>query len=186
MKFPYKSALGWEYDSGDYATCLQKALDKIGYAELRKEQAEKRARGELMGIGICSFTEIVGAGPSKQFDILGIKMFDSAEIRIHPTGKAIARFGTKSQGQGHETTYAQIVAEELGIPASQVQVEEGDTDTAPYGLGTYASRSTPTAGAAGALAARKIRGKAKKITAHLLECSADDLAWEPVKFTAKG
>src|SRR5207245_11644538 len=92
-KFPYKSVLGWEYDSGDYATCLQKAMDKIGYAELRKEQAEKRARGELMGIGISSFTEIVGAGPSKQFDILGIKMFDSAEIRVHPTGKVLARFG---------------------------------------------------------------------------------------------
>ncbi|HEY0781589.1 MAG TPA: aerobic carbon-monoxide dehydrogenase large subunit [Thermoanaerobaculia bacterium] len=185
-RFPYKSALGWEYDSGDYAGALHKAMEKIGYAELRKEQAEKRKRGELMGIGISSFTEIVGAGPSKDFDILGIKMFDSAEIRIHPTGKAIARFGTKSQGQGHETTYAQIVAEELGIPAAHIQVEEGDTDTAPYGLGTYASRSTPTAGAAAAMAARKIRDKAKKIAAHLLEVSEDDLEWEPGKFSVKG
>jgi carbon-monoxide dehydrogenase large subunit len=185
-RFPYKSALGWEYDSGDYHTALKKAMDMIGYQALRKEQAEKRARGELMGIGICSFTEIVGAGPSRQFDILGIKMFDSAEIRVHPTGKAIARFGTKSQGQGHETTYAQIIAEELGIPASMIQVEEGDTDTAPYGLGTYASRSTPTAGAAGALAARKIRDKAKKIAAHLLECSEDDLVWEVGKFSVRG
>src|SRR5438045_9156784 len=98
-------------------------------------------------------------------------MFDSAEIRIHPTGKAIARFGTKSQGQGHETTYAQIVAQELGIPAAHVQVEEGDTDTAPYGLGTYASRSTPTAGAAGALAPRTILDRARTIAAHLLEVS---------------
>jgi carbon-monoxide dehydrogenase large subunit len=185
-QFPYKSALGWEYDSGNYAAALRLALERIGYAELRKEQAEKRRRGELMGIGISSFTEIVGAGPSKDFDILGIKMFDSAEIRIHPTGKAIARFGTKSQGQGHETTYAQIVAEELGIPAAHVQVEEGDTDTAPYGLGTYASRSTPTAGAAGAMAARKIRAKAKKIAAHLLEVSEDDLEWETGKFYVKG
>jgi len=185
-QFPYKSALGWTYDSGDYHAALRKAMDMIGYESLRKEQAEKRARGELMGIGISSFTEIVGAGPSKDFDILGIKMFDSAEIRVHPTGKAIARFGTKSQGQGHETTYAQIVAEELGIPASAVQVEEGDTDTAPYGLGTYASRSTPTAGAAGAMAARKIREKAKKIAAHLLECSEEDLVWEPGKFSVKG
>src|SRR6267142_3735820 len=159
-KFPYKSALGWEYDSGDYAPALRKAMEMVGYEALRKEQAEKRARGELMGIGISSFTEIVGAGPSKQFDILGIKMFDSAEIRVHPTGKAIARFGTKSQGQGHETTYAQIVAEELGIPAAHVQVEEGDTDTAPYGLGTYASRSTPVAGAAAAIASRKSQEKA--------------------------
>src|SRR5881296_3179860 len=184
--FPYKSALGWEYDSGDYGRALKLAMDKIGYAELRKEQAEKRKKGELMGIGISSFTEIVGAGPSKQFDILGIKMFDSAEIRVHPTGKAIARFGTKSQGQGHETTYAQIVAEELGIPAAHVQVEEGDTDTAPYGLGTYASRSTPTSGAAAALASRKIRDKARKIAAHLLEVSENDLEWEPGKFSVKG
>ncbi len=185
-KFPYKSALGWEYDSGDYPAALHKAMEKIGYSELRKEQAEKRAKGEFMGIGISSFTEIVGAGPSKDFDILGIKMFDSAEIRVHPTGKAIARFGTKSQGQGHETTYAQIIAEELGIPAAHIQVEEGDTDTAPYGLGTYASRSTPMAGAAAAMAARKIRDKAKKIAAHLLEASEDDLEWETGKFFVKG
>jgi len=185
-KFPYKSALGWEYDSGNYAGALKKAMDQIGYAALRKEQAEKRAKGELMGIGISSFTEIVGAGPSKHFDILGIKMFDSCELRVHPTGKAIARFGTKSQGQGHETTYAQIIAEELGIPAAHVQVEEGDTDTAPYGLGTYASRSTPVAGAAGAMAARKVRDKARKIAAHLLEVSEEDLVWEPGKFSVKG
>ncbi|MBI2073171.1 MAG: carbon-monoxide dehydrogenase large subunit [Gemmatimonadetes bacterium] len=185
-KFPYRSALGWEYDSGNYAGALKKAMEKIGYAQLRKEQAEKRKRGELMGIGISSFTEIVGAGPSKQFDILGIKMFDSCEIRVHPTGKATARFGTKSQGQGHETTYAQIVAEELGIPAAHVEVEEGDTDTAPYGLGTYASRSTPTAGAAGAMAARKIREKAKKIAAHLLEVGEEDLVWELGKFSVTG
>ena len=185
-QFPYKSATGWEYDSGNYPAALELAMEKIGYRELRKEQAEKRARGELMGIGISSFTEVVGAGPSHTYDILGLKMFDSAEIRIHPTGKAIARFGTKSQGQGHETTYAQIIAEELGIPAAHIQVEEGDTDTAPYGLGTYASRSTPTAGAAGAMAARKIRDKARKIAAHLLEASPDDLEWEVGKFYVKG
>ena len=185
-KFPYKSVLGWEYDSGNYRAALELAMEKIGYKDLRKEQAEKRERGELMGIGISSFTEIVGAGPSKHFDILGLKMFDSCEIRVHPTGKATARFGTKSQGQGHETTYAQIVAEELGIPAAHVEVEEGDTDTAPYGLGTYASRSTPTAGAAGAMAARKIREKAKKIAAYLLEVSEDDLVWEPGKFSVRG
>ena len=185
-QFPYTSALGWEYDSGNYAGALTLAMDKIGYPALRKEQTEKRQRGELMGIGISSFTEIVGAGPSKHFDILGIKMFDSCEIRIHPTGKAIARFGTKSQGQGHETTYAQILAEELGIPAADIQVEEGDTDTAPYGLGTYASRSTPVAGAAAAVAARKVRDKARKIAAHLLEAAEEDLEWQPGKFTVKG
>jgi len=185
-QFPYKSALGWEYDSGNYQGALQKAMEQIGYPALRREQAEKRARGELMGIGISSFTEIVGAGPSKHFDILGLKMFDSCEIRVHPTGKAIARFGTKSQGQGHETTYAQILAEELGIPAADIQIEEGDTDTAPYGLGTYASRSTPVAGAAAAMAARKVRDKARKLAAHLLEVAEEDLVWEPGKFSVKG
>jgi carbon-monoxide dehydrogenase large subunit len=185
-QFPYKSAMGWNYDSGDYHKALKLAMDMIGYDDLRKEQAEKRARGELMGIGISSFTEIVGAGPSHQFDILGLKMFDSCEVRIHPTGKAIARFGTKSQGQGHETTYAQILAEELGIPAEHIQVEEGDTDTAPYGLGTYASRSTPTAGAAAAMAARKIRDKGTKLAAHLLEASENDIVWENYKYHVKG
>jgi carbon-monoxide dehydrogenase large subunit len=185
-KFPYQSPLGWSYDSGNYEAAMKLALDKVGYAELRKEQEEKRKKGELMGIGISSFTEIVGAGPSHTFDILGIKMFDSCEIRVHPTGKAIARMGTKSQGQGHETTYAQIVAQELGIPASDVAIEEGDTDTAPYGLGTYASRSTPTSGAATAIAARKIRDKARKIAAFLLEVSEEDLVWEPGKFSVKG
>src|SRR5207247_9911647 len=138
--FPNKSWLDGEYDSGKNGRAIKLAMDKIGYVELRKEQAEKRKKGELMGIGISSFTEIVGAGPSKQFDILGIKMFDSCEIRVHPTGKAMVRLGVKSQGQGHETTFAQIVAEELGLPVGDIAVEEGDTDTAPYGLGPYASR----------------------------------------------
>ena len=185
-RFPYQSALGWTYDSGNYEAAMKLALEKVGYAELRKEQEEKRRRGELMGIGISSFTEIVGAGPAHTFDIAGLKMFDSCEIRIHPTGKAIARLGTKSQGQGHETTFAQIIAQELGIPVADITLEEGDTDTAPYGLGTYASRSTPVAGAATAMASRKIRAKAKKIAAHLLEVSEEDLDWEPGKFFVKG
>jgi carbon-monoxide dehydrogenase large subunit len=185
-QFPYKSPTGWEYDSGNYPAALQKALDTIGYQDLLREQREKRERGELMGIGISTFTEIVGAGPSNTFDILGIKMFDSAEIRIHPTGSAIVRIGAQTQGQGHETTFAQIVAGELGLPVENIIVEHGDTDTAPYGLGTYASRSTPTAGAATAMAARKIREKARELAAHLLEVSADDLEWVDHKFQVKG
>jgi len=185
-QFPYRSATGWEYDSGNYPAALRKAMEIIGYEELRREQAERRARGELMGIGISSFTEIVGAGPSHTFDILGIKMFDSCEIRVHPTGSAIARIGVQTQGQGHETTFAQIIAEELGIPAKDITIEYGDTDTAPYGLGTYASRSTPVAGAATAVAARKIREKARKIAAHLLEANEEDLEWSNGRFSVKG
>src|SRR5499433_2128519 len=185
-RFPYKSPLGFTYDSGDYKAAMNLALEQAGYQDLLKEQAEKRKKGELMGIGISSFTEIVGAGPGHTYDIAGLKMFDSCEIRVHPTGKATARLGTKSQGQGHETTFAQIIAQELGIPVAGITVEEGDTDTAPYGLGTYASRSTPVAGAATAVAARKIRDKAKKIAAHLMEVSEEDLEWEPGKFYVKG
>ena len=185
-QFPYPSALGLTYDSGDYQKTLDVALEKIGYPALLEEQTEKRSRGELMGIGISTFTEVVGAGPSKHFDILGIKMFDSAEIRIHPTGAGIVRAGTKSQGQGHETTWAQIVAEELGLDPQNIMVEEGDTDTAPYGLGTYASRSTPTAGAAIAMAARRVRERGRKIAAHLLEVGEADVEWKNYKFQVKG
>src|SRR5204862_3600940 len=113
-QFPYKPVLGWEYDSGNYQAALDKAKAMIGYDELRREQAEKRARGELMGIGISTFTEIVGAGPSHTFDILGIKMFDSFDIRFHPTCKVIARLWVQTQDQRHETTFAQIIAQELG------------------------------------------------------------------------
>ena len=185
-QFPYKTATGWEYDSGNYPAALRKAMDIIDYEGLRREQLEKRARGELMGIGISSFTEIVGAGPSHTFDIIGIKMFDSCEIRVHPTGKVIARIGVQTQGQGHETTFAQIIAEELGFPVADIKIEYGDTDTAPYGLGTYASRSTPVAGAATAIASRKVRDKARKIAAHLLEANEDDLEWTNGKFSVKG
>ena len=185
-QFPYQSALGWEYDSGNYLPALEKVLQACDYDGLRKEQAEKRAKGELMGIGLCTFTEIVGAGPSRNCDILGVGMFDSCEIRIHPTGSAIARMGTITQGQGHETTYAQIIASELGLPSEEIQIEEGDTDTAPYGLGTYGSRSTPVGGAATAMAARTIRAKAQKIAAHLLEVSEDDLEWDVDRFQVKG
>jgi carbon-monoxide dehydrogenase large subunit len=185
-KFPYTSATGFEYDSGDYERAMNLALEKAGYRELREEQARLREQGRLLGIGLATFTEAVGAGPSRQYDILGIKMFDSAELRVHPTGKAILKLGVQSQGQGHETTFAQIVAEELGIPVEDVTVQHGDTDNTPYGLGTYASRSTPTGGAATAVAARKVRDKAKQIAAHLLEASPEDLEWERGSFHVKG
>ena len=184
--FPYETPLGWTYDSGDYEAALDEALEMVGYEDLLREQEEKRARGELMGIGISSFTEIVGAGPGKQCDIAGIEMFDSCEVRVHPTGKVLARIGVQTQGQGHETTFAQILAEELGVPVDDITVEHGDTDTAPYGLGTYASRSTPVAGAATAVAARKIRDKGRKIAANLLEAAEEDVEWDDYAFRVKG
>jgi len=191
-QFPYTSAMGWEYDSGDYHVAMNKAMESVGYRQLREEQKTKQEafrRGEtreVMGIGVAFFTEIVGAGPSRACDILGIAMFDSAEIRIHPTGSGICRLGTKSQGQGHETTYAQIIATELGIAADNIMIEEGNTDTAPYGLGTYGSRSTPVSGAATAMACRKIKAKAQMIAAYMLEVHDDDLEWDVDRFKVKG
>ena len=191
-QFPYQSALGWEYDSGDYHTAWDKALAAVGYDDLRAEQAQRvedfkagKTR-KLLGIGLTHFTEIVGAGPVKNCDILGLGMFDSCEIRIHPTGSAIARLGTISQGQGHATTFAQILATEIGLPADSITIEEGDTDTAPYGLGTYGSRSTPVAGAATAMAGRKIRAKAQMIAAYLLEVHDDDVEFDVDRFVVKG
>ncbi|WP_083786078.1 aerobic carbon-monoxide dehydrogenase large subunit [Nakamurella multipartita] len=177
-QFPYTSKTGWEYDSGEYPRALKLAMQIAGYDELRKEQAEKRARGELMGIGISFFTEGVGAGPKKHMDILGLGMADGCELRVHPTGTAQLRLSVQSQGQGHETTYAQIVAQELGLPPEDVEVIHGDTDNTPFGLGTYGSRSTPVSGAAAAIVAQRIRTKARIVAAAALEVSADDLEWQ--------
>ena len=185
-QFPYESATGFVYDSGDYPTALRKALDAAGYDELRAEQAAAREEGRLVGIGIAHFTEAVGAGPAHTYDIAGLKMIDSAELRVHPTGKAILKLGVKTQGQGHETTFAQIVAEETGIPAYNIKVVHGDTDDTPYGLGTYASRSTPVGGAATAMVARKIADKARHIAAHLLEAAPEDIERETDKFFVRG
>ena len=180
--FPHRTPFGFLTDSGQYAKCLDLGLEAIGYEDFLKDKEEAAKRGRLLGIGISTMTEPLGAGNSREYDILGIKMFDSAELRVHMTGKAILRTGAKSQGQGHETTWAQIVAHELGIPAEDIVVEEGDTDTAPFGMGTYASRSTPVAGAAVAMVSRKIRAKARKLAAHLLEISEEDVEWELGRF----
>ncbi|MBB2944471.1 carbon-monoxide dehydrogenase large subunit [Actinoplanes lutulentus] len=185
-QFPYTTKTGWVYDSGDYEPTMRLAMEMAGYDELRKEQAEKRARGELMGIGISFFTEAVGAGPRKDMDILGLGMADGCELRVHPTGKAVVRLSVKTQGQGHETTFAQIIAEELGIPPADIDVVHGDTDNTPFGLGTYGSRSTPVSGAAAALVARKVRDKAKLIASAMLEVSVADIDWVKGSFSVKG
>src|SRR5437763_4198426 len=185
-QFPYKNATGWTYDSGNYPAAMQMALDMAGYQELLAEQAEKRERGELMGIGVSFFTETVGAGPRKDMDIVGLGMADGADLRVHPTGKAVLGVSCQSQGQGHETTFAQIVAEELGIPPEDIEVVHGDTDQTPFGLGTYGSRSTPVSGGAVALAARKVRDKARAIAAAMLEARPEDLEWEKGRFSVAG
>ncbi|MCU1495524.1 MAG: carbon monoxide dehydrogenase form large chain [Acidimicrobiaceae bacterium] len=185
-QFPYTTKTGWVYDSGNYEPAMRLAMEMAGYEALRREQAEKRARGELMGIGVSFFTEAVGAGPRKNMDILGLGMADGCELRVHPTGKAVVRLSVQSQGQGHETTFAQIVAEEIGIPPADIEVVHGDTDNTPFGLGTYGSRSTPVSGAAAALVARKVRDKAKIIASGMLEVSVADLEWQKGAFVVRG
>src|SRR5215469_2721210 len=185
-QFPYETTTGWTYDSGDYAKTMRVAMEIAGYEDLRREQSDKRARGELMGIGVSFFTEGVGAGPRKHMDILGMSMNDGADLRVHPSGNAVVSISAQTQGQGHETTFAQIVAEELGIPPEDVEVRHGDTDRSPYGLGTYGSRSTPVSGAAVAVVSRKVRDKARMIAATMLETRAEDLAWEKGRWYVKG
>jgi aerobic carbon-monoxide dehydrogenase large subunit len=185
-QFPYTCQTGWEYDSGNYPATLRLAMDIAGYEELRQEQLSKRTGDQLMGIGVAFFTEAVGAGPRHQMDILGLGMADGAELRVHPTGKAVLRISVQTQGQGHETTFAQIVAEELGISPDDIEVVHGDTDQTPFGLGTYGSRSTPVSGAATALVARKVRDRARIVASAMLEVAADDLEWEKGRWFVRG
>ncbi len=185
-QFPYETSTGWVYDSGDYERALRLALEIAGYDDLRAEQAAKRAQGELMGIGVAFFTEAVGAGPRKHMDMMGLGMNDGAAIRMSPSGTAQLAISVQTQGQGHETTFAQIVAEELGIPPEDVEVVHGDTDTTPYGLGTYGSRSTPVSGAATALAARKVRDRARIVASAMLEVAPEDLEWRRGRWSVKG
>ncbi|HEX4108438.1 MAG TPA: aerobic carbon-monoxide dehydrogenase large subunit [Solirubrobacteraceae bacterium] len=185
-QFPYETRTGWVYDSGDYQAAMREAMRLAGYEELRREQAERRERGELMGIGISFYTEAVGAGPRAHMDILGLGMADTATLRMHPTGTAALGISAQTQGQGHETTFAQIVSEELGIPCDDVDVLHGDTDTTPYGLGTYGSRSTAVSGAATVVAARKVRDRARLVAAAMLEVAPRDLQWERGRWFVRG
>jgi carbon-monoxide dehydrogenase large subunit len=185
-QFPYETVTGWTYDSGDYHRAMELALEIAGYDELRREQQEKLGSDEIMGIGCAFFTEGVGAGPRRYMDILGLAMNDGAEVRVHPSGKAVVSISAQTQGQGHETTFAQIVAEELGISPNDIMVRHGDTDKTPYGLGTYGSRSTPVAGGAVVIAARKVRDKARRFAALMLETRPEDLAWEKGCWYVKG
>jgi carbon-monoxide dehydrogenase large subunit len=139
-----------------------------------------------MGIGLSFFTEGVGAGPRDQMDILGLGMADGADLRVHPAGKATLAISAQTQGQGHETTFAQLVAHELGLSPDDVDVVHGDTDRTPFGLGTYGSRSTPVSGAAAVVAARRVRERARLVAAAMLELAADDLEWLDGKWRVRG
>lgn len=195
-EFPYEPAdnilAGLKYDSGDYEKALNKALEMVNYKGFRHEQEEARKQGKYLGIGFSTYIEICGAAPSSWIGVgptgqgWGAAMWESANLRVHLTGKAILTIGTQSHGQGHETTMAQIVSEELGIPMDDIIVQLGDTLGTPFGYGTYASRSAAVGGMAVYNSAQKIKEKAKKLAAHLLEASADDMNFEGGKAFVKG
>ena len=181
-------ATGLTYDSGDYHANLDKALAHIGYDTLRKEQAEARKQGRHLGIGVCTYVEICGLGPSQVAGAIGFQggLWESAIVRFHPSGKVNVFIGSKPHGQGEETTFAQIVASEVGVDVNDVKVMHGDTDKTPMGWGTYGSRTTAVSGAALAIAVRKIKDKAKALAAHLLEASVEDMDYADGRFFVKG
>ncbi len=187
-KFPYQTQVALVYDSGNYEAALEKALEKVDYQQFRREQEEARRQGRYLGIGFSTYIEACGLAPSALVGQLGAQagQWESAVVRVHPTGKVTVYSGSSGHGQGHETTFAQIVAAELGVPYEDVEIVEGDTEAIPHGWGTYGSRSAAVGGSAIATAARRVVDKAKKIAAHLLEAAEEDIVFEDGKFYVKG
>ena len=181
-------ATGITYDSGDYETALDSCLSAAGYEALRAEQAQARAEGRCVGIGVSSYVEICGLGPSQVAGAVGFQggLWESAIIRFYPTGKVNVMVGSSPHGQGEETTFAQIVAGEVGVDVDDVEVLHGDTDNTPMGWGTYGSRTTAVSGAAIAVAARKIKEKSRALAAHLLEAAPEDIDYEDGRFFVRG
>ncbi len=186
--FPYTVATGITYDSGNYQAALDKALGMLDYKAFRKEQAAARKKGRYLGVGVTTYTEICGLGPSQVAGAVGFGggLYDSAIVRVYPTGVVRVYIGGKPHGQGEETTFAQIVADEFGLPVENVEVVAGDTESTPQGWGTYGSRTTAVCGSAVKVAAQRVKEKAKKVAAHLLEANEDDLEWKDEKFVVRG
>ncbi len=191
--FPYDTGIGMlPYDSGDYETALDRALESVGYSELRAEQAARRERGDgkLLGIGLSSYVEVCGVAPSKwiglQGEGWGAGLWESANVKVHLTGKVVVTTGSLPHGQGHETTFAQLVSDELGVPYDDIEVEHSDTHGAPFGFGTYGSRSLSVGGTAIYKSVGKVREKAIKLAAHMLEAAEADIVLENGKAHVKG
>ncbi len=187
-KFPYTVATGITYDSGNYAGALDKALTLFDLKRFRQEQAEARKQGRYLGVGLVSYVEICGSGPSQVAGAVGLGggQYDSAIVRVYPTGMVRVYIGGKPHGQGEETTFAQIVADEFGYPVENVEIVSGDTETTPQGWGTYGSRTTAVCGSAVKLAAQRVREKAQKIAAHLMEANEADVEFKDGKFAVRG
>jgi carbon-monoxide dehydrogenase large subunit len=187
-EFPYTVATGITYDSGDYERALDRALEILDYKKARADQEQARKQGRYLGIGFSSYVEICGLGPSKVAGAVGFQggLWESAVVRMHPTGKVTVFTGASPHGQGEETTFAQIVAQELGIPLDDIEVVHGDTDAIPMGWGTYGSRTTAVGGSSIYLAAQRVKEKAARLAAHHLEASVEDIVFEGGRFHVKG
>ena len=181
-------ALGLTYDSGDYEAPLDKALEAVSYSDLRAEQESARAEDRYMGIGVSTYVEICGLGPSQVAGAVGFQggLWEGATIKVTPTGKVSAAIGSSPHGQGEETTFAQVIADEIGVDVDDVEILHGDTDNTPMGWGTYGSRTTAVSGAALTLAVRKVKDKARTIAAHLLEAAEEDIEYGDGRFFVRG
>ena len=179
---------GLTYDSGDYEAALDMALNHVNYQELRQEQAHGREHGNYIGIGVSCYCEICGLGPSQVAGAVGFGggLWESAVVRFYPSGKVNAFVGVSPHGQGEETTFAQVVSDELGVPVEDVEIIHGDTDNTPMGWGTYGSRTTAVGAGALVLGLRKIKDKARALAAHLLEAAEEDIEYEDGRFFVRG
>ncbi len=186
--FPYQTPVALQYDSGNYQATLDAALQAADATGFESRRAAAKARGRLRGIGVSTYIEACGIAPSAVVGSLGARagLYECANIRVHPTGSVTVYTGAHSHGQGHETTLAQLVVDQLGVPIDQVEVVHGDTDKIPFGMGTYGSRSLAVGGTAMVKAMDKIIAKGKKIAAHLMEASVDDIEFKDGKFTVSG
>ncbi len=186
--FPYQTPVALQYDSGDYQTTLAVALKNADWAGFEARRATAKAGGKLRGIGVSTYLEACGIAPSAVVGSLGARagLYEVANIRVHPTGSVTVFTGSHSHGQGHETTFAQLVVEQLGVPLDQIDVVHGDTAKIPFGMGTYGSRSLAVGGSAMVKAMDKVIAKGKKIAAHLMEASVEDIEFANNTFTVAG
>ena len=187
-EFPYQTPVALQYDTGDFHACLKQANELADVAGLEQRKAQSKAKGLLRGLGYSSYIEACGLAPSNVAGALGARagLFECGEVRVHPTGSVTVFTGSHSHGQGHETTFAQVVAARLGLSPDQVDIVHGDTGRVPFGMGTYGSRSISVGGAAIMRALDKIEAKAKKIAAHLMEASDADVDFAGGEFKVKG
>jgi aerobic carbon-monoxide dehydrogenase large subunit len=187
-QFPYQTPVAVVYDTGDYESALNKAMEIAAYSSFESRRAEAKGRGKLRGIGVASYIEACGIAPSSLVGALGARagLYEAATVRVNPTGSVTVLTGSHSHGQGHETTFAQVVASKLGIDSANVEIVHGDTDKVPFGMGTYGSRSIAVGGSALVKALDKVIEKGRKIAAHLLEAAEGDITYENGAYTVKG